>query len=139
VCQNVGLGLLPAFCATTTICLSVCLSVVLPVFLAACCLSVSLSLFLSIGIPVGLSFDLSVCYSMSVIIYMFSFAYTKVWALHFSRESMFSSHHGTTEEFLDDLKPGWGAKYGPTLQASGLEDLGDAQDLSEVELNDLLG
>ncbi len=75
---------------------------------------------------------------MSVIIYIFCFAYTEVWALHFSRESM-SSSHGTTEEFLDDLKPGWGAKYGPTLQASGLEGLGDAQDLSEVELNDLLG
>ena len=42
-------------------------------------------------------------------------------------------------QFLDDLKQGWGAKYGPTLQASGLEDLGDAQDLSQMELNDLLG
>ncbi len=50
-----------------------------------------------------------------------------------------SSSHGTTEQFLDDLKQGRGAKYGPTLQASGLEDLGDAQDFSQVELNDLLG
>jgi hypothetical protein len=50
-----------------------------------------------------------------------------------------SSSQGTIEQFLDDLKQGWGAKYGPTLQASGLEDLGDAQDFSQVELNDLLG
>ena len=50
-----------------------------------------------------------------------------------------SSSHGTIEQFLDNLKQGWGAKYGPTLQASGLEDLGDAQDLSQMELNDLLG
>jgi hypothetical protein len=42
-----------------------------------------------------------------------------------------SSSHGTTEQFLNDLKPGWGTKYGPTLQASGLDDLGDAQDFSE--------
>ena len=50
-----------------------------------------------------------------------------------------SSSHATTLAFLEGLKPGWGSKYGPTLEASGLEDLGDAQDLSEVELNDLLG
>ena len=41
-----------------------------------------------------------------------------------------SSSHGTIVQFLDDVKPGWGAKYGPTLQAWGLED---------QELNDLLG
>jgi hypothetical protein len=83
---------------------------------------------------------------MSVIIYLplsiytFFSANTQVWALHFSRVLM-SSSHGTTEaeEFLDGLKPGWGTKYGPTLAAAGFEDLGDAQDLSEVELNDLLG
>jgi hypothetical protein len=50
-----------------------------------------------------------------------------------------SSSHGTIVQFLDDVKPGWGAKYGPTLQAWGLEDQGDAQDFTETELNDLLG
>ena len=50
-----------------------------------------------------------------------------------------SSSHGTIVQFLDDLKPGWGAKYGATLQAWGLEDQSDAQDFSERELNDLLG
>jgi hypothetical protein len=50
-----------------------------------------------------------------------------------------SSSHGTIVQFLDDLKPGWGATYGATLQAWGLEDQSDAQDFSERELNDLLG
>ena len=37
------------------------------------------------------------------------------------------------------MKQGWGVKYGPTLQSCGLDDLDDAQDLSEGELNELLG
>ncbi len=63
VCQNVRL--LPAFCSTTTICLSVlsvCQSVVLPVFLDVCVrlsgcffLSVCLSVFLSVCLLIGLS------------------------------------------------------------------------------------
>jgi hypothetical protein len=50
-----------------------------------------------------------------------------------------SSSNLTTLEFLDDMKQGWGVKYGPTLQSCGLDDLDDAQDLSEGELNELLG
>jgi hypothetical protein len=45
----------------------------------------------------------------------------------------------TTAAFLDDLKQGWGVKYGPILQECGLDDLDDAKDLSEVELDGLLG
>ena len=50
-----------------------------------------------------------------------------------------SSSNLTPQEFLDDLKQGWGIKYGRTLQSCGLDDLDDAQDLSEGDLNDLLG
>ena len=45
----------------------------------------------------------------------------------------------TTPAFLDDLKQGWGVKYGPTLQGCGLDDLDDAQDLFEGDLDGLLG
>jgi hypothetical protein len=45
----------------------------------------------------------------------------------------------STEEFLDDMKQGWCVKYGPTLYALGLDDLDDAQDFSEFELEELLG
>jgi hypothetical protein len=45
----------------------------------------------------------------------------------------------TTLAFLDDLKQGWGVKYGPILKECGLDDLDDAQDLSEGELDGLLG
>jgi hypothetical protein len=45
----------------------------------------------------------------------------------------------STTQFLDDMKQGWGVKYSPTLQALGLDDLDDAQDLTEVELKGLLG
>jgi hypothetical protein len=45
----------------------------------------------------------------------------------------------STKRFLDDMKQGWGVKYGPTLQALGLDDLDDAQDLTEVDLKELLG
>jgi hypothetical protein len=41
----------------------------------------------------------------------------------------------TTLAFWDDLKEGWGVKYGPTLQGCGLDDLDDAQDLSEGDLD----
>ncbi len=37
------------------------------------------------------------------------------------------------------MKQGWNVKYGPTLHALGLDDLDDAQDLTEVELEELLG
>jgi hypothetical protein len=50
-----------------------------------------------------------------------------------------SSSNLTTLEFLDDLKQGWSIKYGPTLQSCGLDDLDDAQNLSEGDLNQLLG
>jgi hypothetical protein len=50
-----------------------------------------------------------------------------------------SSSNFTTLQFLDDLKQGWGVKYGPTLQGCGLDDLDDAQDLSEGDLDGLLG
>jgi hypothetical protein len=45
----------------------------------------------------------------------------------------------TTHEFLDDLKQGWGVKYSPILQECGLDDLADAQDLSQGELDEQLG
>ncbi len=45
----------------------------------------------------------------------------------------------STKQFLDDMKQDWGVKYGPTLQALGLDDLDDAQDLTEVDLKELLG
>jgi hypothetical protein len=50
-----------------------------------------------------------------------------------------SSSNLSTTQFLDDMKQGWGVKYSPVLQALGLDDLDDAQDLTEVELKDLLG
>jgi hypothetical protein len=43
------------------------------------------------------------------------------------------------EQFLDDLKQGWAGKYGPTLQTLGLDDLDDAQDLTEADLKEQLG
>jgi hypothetical protein len=50
-----------------------------------------------------------------------------------------SSSNLPTKQFLDDMKQGWAVKYGPTLQALGLYDLDDAQDLTEVDLKELLG
>ncbi len=40
--------------------------------------------------------------------------------------------------FLDGLKTGWGAQYGPTLQEVGFEAIEDAAGISEGELKDLL-
>jgi hypothetical protein len=45
-----------------------------------------------------------------------------------------SSSNLSTTQFLDDMKQGWGGKYGPVLQALGLDDLDDAQGLTEVDL-----
>ncbi len=49
------------------------------------------------------------------------------------------SLHLSTNVFLDDVKQGWAVKYGPTLQALGLDDLGIVQDLTEVDLKEQLG
>ena len=40
---------------------------------------------------------------------------------------------------MDNLKLGWGLQYGPTLETMGLNDLDDAQGLSEDLLNEILG
>jgi hypothetical protein len=50
-----------------------------------------------------------------------------------------SSSNVSTTEFLDNLKLGWGLKYGPTLETLGLNDLDDAQDLTEDLLKEILG
>ncbi len=49
-----------------------------------------------------------------------------------------SSSNLSTKQFLEDMKQGWGVKYGPALQALGLDDLDDAQDLTEVDLKERL-
>ena len=50
-----------------------------------------------------------------------------------------SSSNVSAREFLDNLKLGWGLQYGPTLETMGLNDLDDAQGLSEDLLNEILG
>jgi hypothetical protein len=57
---------------------------------------------------------------------------------HSSRQAM-PSLHLSTKVFLDGVKQGWAVKYGPTLQALGLDDLGIVQDLTEVDLKEQLG
>ncbi len=109
------------------------------------CLSVCLFVCLFVYRSVSLSTGLFVC--QSVIWFVCCYVWSWVWRSqsipflhivgHLTRQSM-SSSNLTTLEFLDDLKQGWGVKYGPTLQSCGLDDLDDAQDLSEGDLNQLL-
>jgi hypothetical protein len=56
---------------------------------------------------------------------------------HFFRQIM-STSNVSARDFLDNLKLGWGSQYDPTLEILGLNDLDDAQGLTEDHLKDIL-
>ena len=57
---------------------------------------------------------------------------------HYFRQIM-STSNVSVRDFLDNLKLGWGSQYGPTLETLGLNDLDDAQGLTEDHLKEILG